>query len=144
MTRGSFAWETEGYPFWSVLHHAQSWWDHRHLPNILFVHYADLLADLEGGIRRITRFLEIDLPANVMPIIVRNCTFSEMKSRGAELMPQTQMGLKGGADSFFHKGTNGRWREVLSADELKLYDAAAEREMTPDCRRWLEQGGEIG
>jgi aryl sulfotransferase len=34
MTRGWFEWETEGYPFWSVLHHAQSWWDFRHLPNI--------------------------------------------------------------------------------------------------------------
>jgi aryl sulfotransferase len=143
MTRGSFAWETEGYPFWSVLHHAQSWWDYRYLSNILFVHYADLLADLEGGIARIARFLEIDQPAEVLQQIVRNCTFSEMKSRGAELMPQTQMGLKGGPDSFFHKGTNGRWREVLSAGELKLYNAAAEREMTPDCRRWLEDGGVV-
>ena len=89
MTRGWFEWETEGYPFWSVLHHAQSWWDYRHLPNILFVHYADLLADLEGGSRRIARFLEIDPPADAWPVIIRNCTFSEMKARGAALMPQT-------------------------------------------------------
>jgi aryl sulfotransferase len=143
MTRGHFAWETEGYPFWSVLRHAQSWWDYRRLPNILMVHYVDLLADLEGGIRRIAHFLEIEPSAEVWPTIVRNCTFEEMKARGGELMPHTKMILKGGSDSFFHKGTNGRWREVLSADELKLYDAAAERELTPDCRRWLEQGGKL-
>jgi aryl sulfotransferase len=125
-----------------VLHHAQSWWDYRHLPNILFVHYADLLADLEGGTRRIARFLEIAPPAEAWPIIVRNCTFSEMKARSTELMPPMNMVLKGGADSFFHKGTNGRWREVLSAEELKLYDAAAERELTPECRHWLEKGSE--
>ena len=143
MTRGWFEWETEGYPFWSVLHHAQSWRDYRHLPNILFVHYADLLADLEDGIRRIARFLEIEPPADVWPIIVRNCTFSEMKARGAELMPATNKALKGGSNTFFHKGTNGRWREVLSADELKLYDGAALRELTPECRRWLEHGGAV-
>jgi aryl sulfotransferase len=143
MTQGWFEWETEGYPFWSVLRHAQSWWDYRHLPNILFVHYADLLADLEGGIKRIARFLSIEPSADAWPVIVRNCTFSEMKARGSELMPQTNAFLKGGANSFFHKGTNGRWREVLSADELKLYDSAAKRELTPECRRWLEQGGAI-
>jgi aryl sulfotransferase len=143
MTRGWFEWETEGYPFWSVLHHAQSWWDYRQLPNIVFVHYADLLADLEGGIRRIARFLEIEPPAEAWPAIVRNCTFLEMKTRGAELMPPMNVFLKGGANTFFHKGTNGRWREVLSADELKLYDSAALRELTLECRRWLEQGGAI-
>src|SRR5260370_16633972 len=95
MTRGWFEWETEGYPFWSVIHHAQSCWDYRHLPNILFVHYADLLADLEGGIRRIARFLEIKPPADVWPVIVRNCTFSEMKARSPELMPAMNQALKG-------------------------------------------------
>ncbi len=45
-----------------------------------------------------------------------------------------------GAASFYYKDTNGRWREVLSADELALYDQAAKRELTPDCRRWLENG----
>ena len=51
------------------------------------------------------------------------------------------MGLKGGPSTFFNKGTNGRWRDVLSANELKLYDAAATREPTPDFREWLENGG---
>jgi aryl sulfotransferase len=143
MTRGWFEWETEGYPFWSVLRHAQSWWDYRHLPNLMFVHYADLLADLEAGIRRIARFLEIEPVSEAWPVIVHNCSFSEMKARGAELMPQSRLVLKGGADTFFHKGTNGRWREVLSTDELKLYDRAADRELTPECRRWLEHGGEV-
>jgi len=66
-----------------------------------------------------------------------------MKAHGAELMPRMTVALKGSSDSFFHKGTNGHWQDVLSAEELKLYDAAAERELTPDCRRWLENGGEV-
>ena len=140
MTRAGFPWEHDGYPAGSVLHHAQTWWDYRHLPNILLVHFADLLADLEKEIRRIARFLEISPPPEAWPTIVHNCTFAEMKKHGEELMPMVKMILKGGGDSFFHKGTNGRWCDVLSADELRLYDVAATRELAPECRRWLENG----
>jgi Sulfotransferase domain len=108
-----------------------------------FVHYADLLADLEGGIKRIASFLDMAPSGEVLRRIVRNCAFSEMRNRGAELSPGLQDFLKGGAHTFFFKGTNGRWREVLNADELMLCDAAAARELTPDCHRWVEEGGEV-
>src|SRR6516165_2173524 len=119
ITRGWFEWETEGYPWWSNLHNVQSWWDYRHLENILFVHYADLLADLAGEVRRIARFLEIEVPDDAWPVIVRNCSFAEMKAKGEWFAPNGGVPFKGGAQSFFHKGTNGRWRDILSADELR-------------------------
>ena len=49
-------------------------------------------------------------------------------------------GWKGGADTFMHMGTNGRWRGVLTAEELRLYDAAYERTLSDSCRIWLEAG----
>src|SRR5262249_47030162 len=55
--RGWFDWESDGYPWWSHLHHLKTWWEFRHLPNIRLVHYADLLADLEGGMRSIADYL---------------------------------------------------------------------------------------
>jgi aryl sulfotransferase len=143
MTRGGFEWETDGHPFYSVLHHTQSWWDYRQLPNILFIHYGDLLSDMEGEIRRVAHFLEIEPAAAAWPNIIKSCSFAEMKKHGGDLMPVLQRLLKGGTDTFFHKGSNGRWRDVLNSEELKLYDAAAERELTPDCRYWLENGGEV-
>jgi len=138
MTRAWFAWENVGYPFCSPLHHAQSWWDYRHLPNILFVHYADLLADFQAETQRIANFLEIEVPEAAWPEIIRNCTLSEM--RAAASNDRLRQVLKGGTETFFYKGTNNRWREVLNADELALYDAAAKRELTPECRRWMENG----
>jgi aryl sulfotransferase len=47
---------------------------------------------------------------------------------------------QGGAKTFFFKGMNGRWKEVLSPEELVLYEQAVERVLTPECARWLEQG----
>ena len=143
ITRGWFAWETEGYPWWSNLHNVQSWWDYRHLTNILFVHYGDLLADLENEIRRVATFLEIDAPQAAWPAILRNCSFAEMKAAGKrqdEVSTEMIDVFQGGSQSFFNKGTNGRWREVLSEEELALYEKAATRELSPDCRHWLENG----
>jgi RNA polymerase sigma factor (TIGR02999 family) len=85
MTRGWFDWENEGYPSSSPLRHAQSWWDYRHLPNILLVRYADLLADFRTEVQRIADFLEIQVPQEEWPTITRNCTLSEMRASANEV-----------------------------------------------------------
>ncbi len=144
ITRGWFEWEAEGWPWWSNLHNVQSWWDYRHLPNILLIHYADLLADLEGEARRIAEFLAIDVPKAAWPKILGNCTLAAMRATAETSEPRYDAMWEGGAKTFFNKGTNGRWHDILSKDELALYDAAAKRELTPECRRWLETGGAIG
>jgi aryl sulfotransferase len=142
-TRGWFDWEHDGYPYWSHLSNVQSWWDYRHLPNIQLIHYNDLLADTEGEMRRISEFLDIDVPEPKWPQIVADVSFDQMKSKGELYAPGGGQFWKGGAKTFLHKGTNGRWREVLSEEELELYDAACERALTPECRDWLEHGGRI-
>ena len=47
--------------------------------------------------------------------------------------------FEGGSDRFFFKGTNGRWRDVLTAEDLALYEAKAS-ELDPELRHWLENG----
>jgi aryl sulfotransferase len=81
------------------------------------------------------------VPARAWPAVVKAVSFHEMKRQGERYAPGGGQFWKGGAQTFLHKGTNGRWRDVLSAEELKLYDAACERALTPECRAWLENGG---
>jgi aryl sulfotransferase len=144
ITRGAYPWETDGYPYWSHHHHARSYWNFRHLPNLLFVHYNDLKADLPGEMRRIARFLEIDVPDEKWPMLADAATFASMKRDTHILGPEMGMIFEGGADRFLYKGTNDRWRDVLTADDLALYDVAAERTLTPALRRWLERGAASG
>lgn len=138
-TRGTFAWENDGYPWWSCLHHVQTWWNFRDLPNILYVHYNDLLKDLEGEIRRIVAYLEMDIAEDILLKIVDAVDFKTMKKEADTIMGDMDF-LEGGAQTFINKGTNGRWRDVLTEDDLKLYGAAVQRELTPDCAQWLENG----
>ena len=63
-------------PFWRTI---QSWWDIRNLPNVLLLHFNNLKSDMEGEIRRIAGFLEIDVDEATWPAIVEHCTFDYMK-----------------------------------------------------------------
>ncbi len=138
LTRGWFDWESEGYPFWGNMHHTKMWWNYRHLPNILFVHYADLKKDLAGELRRVAAFLEVPLPEDATPDILKEVTLEAMRERARAT--DGMQGWKKGVDSFFFKGTNERWKDVFTEEELNLYDQTASKVLTPECRAWLEQG----
>ena len=48
---------------------------------------------------------------------------------------------QGGGKSFMNQGTNGRWRDTLSAAEVADFEARAVAELGADCARWLAEGG---
>jgi aryl sulfotransferase len=139
ITRGSFEWEDDGWPFWSHHYHAGSYWPYRELPNLLLVHYADLLADLEGEMRRVAAFVGIEIADELWPQLIAKARFDAMKHDAPAWMPEAPRTFEGGTDRFFHKGTNGRWNDELTAEDLALYDTAAQR-LDPKLRHWLEAG----
>jgi aryl sulfotransferase len=63
-----------------------------------------------------------------------------MRSRAEQRDAGIESVFTGGARTFFYKGTNGRWKPVLSAEELAMYEYTAARLLTPACRAWLEHG----
>jgi aryl sulfotransferase len=140
--RGWFDWENDGYPYWSHLHHAKTWWEFRHQPNIRLIHYADLRADLEGQMRALADYLEIEVPESRWPAVVHACEFETVKANPEKVLDAAiDMMFKGGGQTFINKGTNGRWKDVLTEQELAQYHAAMEQTLPADCARWLESGG---
>lgn len=142
-TRGWFEGEQDGYPFWSHLSNVQSWWPYRSLPNILFLHYADMKRDTPGAIARIAAFLDLPADADRIAAVADAVSMEAMRKDADNYVPDGGSSWKGGARTFLHKGINGRWRDILSAEELALYDAACDRVLSPDCRHWLEHGGAV-
>lgn len=118
---------------------AASYWAERSRRNLLFVHYADLKADLAGEMRRVAAFLHIDLAPGQWPEVVERCTFEGMRA-AREGMGNVDMAFEGGIEGFLFKGTNGRWRDVLDADDLAAYQVRLEETLPADARRWLEFG----
>jgi len=139
--RGQFPGETDGYPFGSHFHFLETFWGSRHLPNVLLVHYNDLKTDLDGEMRRISAFLDIEVDETIWPTLVEAATFEAMKRDGELLVPETAMVFAGGARTFINKGTNDRWRDVLTPTEVAQYEAVVAR-LDPALSRWMERGRE--
>jgi aryl sulfotransferase len=135
------AWiENDGAPFWPFWSHVQSWWDARSLPNVKMLHFANLKADMEGEIRRLAEFLEIEVAPETWPKVVEHSSFTYMKANAAKLAPMIEHVLAGGAQSFINRGDNGRWKDVLSEAEIAKCDRLAAANLTPDCAHWLKTG----
>ena len=132
--------EKDGYPFWSFAENVTTWWALRDQPNVKLVHFNDLKADLAGEMREIADFLEIDIPEARWPDVVEHCTFDYMKANAPRYAPLGGMIFNGGADTFINKGTNGRWRDVLTAADVAAYEEAMGARLGSECARWLAGG----
>jgi aryl sulfotransferase len=139
-TRGWFDGQGDGWPFWSELYIMQSWWELRSEPNVLLMHYSDMLADTRSAVAEIAQFLEIGLSSERLGEVVSTVSFDNMKNNSDTYAPFGGLPWKGGADTFFNKGTNGRWSGVVSEDNLALYDAASTRTLSAGCHAWVENG----
>jgi aryl sulfotransferase len=133
----------DGYPLWSFWENIRTWWEIRDLPNVRLVHFNDLKRDLAGSIRDIAAFLDIAIDEATFPAILEHCSFDYMKARAELSAPLGGTLWEGGAATFINKGTNGRWRDVLSPDESAAYEARAVIELGPLCAEWLKNGGRV-
>jgi len=116
-----------------------SYWARRNEPNLLFVHYNDMKADLGAEMRRVAAFLDIEIPESKWPAVIERCSFESMRNIGDGPDPMS-MAFEGGTKGFIFKGTNGRWRGVLNEDDLAAYQRRVAETLSPDAARWIEHG----
>lgn len=141
LTESSVAWESDGYLYGSMFQHVASWWPYRELPNVLLVHYRDLMEDLESQVERIAAFLEIPVRPGQLPGLLPGISFAAMSDKAEDILGVHAQDWRGGAESFFARDSVGAWSAVLDPEALRLFDAALTRNLEPEAARWL-QGGE--
>ena len=110
------------------------------MPNVLLVHFNNLKADLPAEMRRIASFLEIEIGEELWPTLVEHCTFDYMRKAASTNSSLLDVVFQGGANTFFHKGTNDRWRDVLSSADMQRYEEMARANLTPECAHWVATG----
>jgi len=99
--------------FW----HLKSWWPHRADPNVLHLRYEELAADLEGGIRKVARFLGVTLEEDRMGVILEKCGFAYMKQHDDRFDVRLPVYDRGAPmPGFIRKGVVGDGRAVLTPE----------------------------
>jgi len=132
--------DKDGHPFWPFWENVRSWWDIRELPNVYFLHFSKLKEDMPGEIKKIAEFLEIEVDPDKWDDIIEHCTFDYMKKNSTKSVPLGGAFWDGGANTFIHKGTNGRWKDVLSEEDSNKYEAMAIEKLGEECARWVNTG----
>jgi aryl sulfotransferase len=132
--------EQDGYPIWSFWENIRTWWEIRDLPNVQLIHFEALKQNMPGEIRRIAKFLNIEIDESRWDSILQHCSFDYMKANATKSVPLGGIFWDGGAETFIHKGVNGRWRDVLPDEDKARYEAKSLEELGPECSRWLASG----
>jgi hypothetical protein len=137
---GDQPWTWDGFLVGSVLYFLDSYLQFRALPNIFFLHYADLSADLEQEMRRLASFLDIRVNEAILPRLVEAASFAAMKEHASETAPGAHVGEWTKDSDFFRKARMGEWRDVLSVENRALFDSVMEKRFSPEARAWIERG----
>lgn len=132
--------EKDGYPLWAFWENVRSWWEIRNLPNVMFLHFKQLKEDMPGQIRRIADYLEIPINESKWPTILEHCSFEYMKKHADRFTPGGGIFWHGGGQTFIYKGTDGRWQETLTPEDVREYEEMALRQLGPECAHWLATG----
>ena len=121
-----------------VFWHLSDAWSRRGDPNVVLVHYDDLLTDLGGQMRGLAARLEVHVPESLWGALVEAATLDAMRSRADRLAPNAA-GVLRSADAFFRRGTSGAGRELLDDGPLRRYHERAAAHAPADLLAWLHR-----
>lgn len=120
-----------------TLYHLATFWRERADTSVALFHYGDMSRDLDGEMRRLATFLEIDVPPAKWDELVEAASFANMSARSKELTPEVTQGFVN-ADTFFRRGSSGQWREFIqNDDDQKHYEERVAELADPDLADWV-------
>ncbi|XP_063609974.1 sulfotransferase 1C4-like [Penaeus indicus] len=114
-------------PYWLHLKEA---WQKRDHPNLHFVFYEDLKADIKGELKKLDAFLGTGLSEDQFANVEKYTSFSEMKARDSlffnsevsknDALYNQEIRTKDGG--FFRQGQSGGWKTKLTPEVTKKMD----------------------
>jgi len=107
--------------------HVAGWWELSARPNVLFLTYEEMLADLGAVVRRVAEFLELVPPTDTeLAAVVERCSFRYMQAHqeAFEMHPPTLLGVD---VRYFVKGTARRYEDVEPGRKQRLLSWSGSR-----------------
>ena len=129
-------WVETGKPRWPFWEHIKSWWLVRNLPNVLWVHYENLINRKSEEVIKIANFLNQEIDADQLKMIGQLSSFQYMKESWQKFQPPGVFQPQ----RFFYKGKNKCWRHRLTPEQLQHYETIINQKLDPECANWVKNG----
>jgi peroxiredoxin len=133
----------------SWFRHVRGWWEHRDDPNVLFLRYEELTADLPDCLRRISAFCGFPIAAERWPGILERCSFAFMKRHEGQFDPLTALLYEQGfrPNNHLRQGRAGAGVERISARQARQFAKAFTKRLGDTgldfVPAWLSSGGPV-
>jgi hypothetical protein len=122
-----------------TVEHLQTFRDAPDGLDVVWLHYDDLKADLEGQMRELATRLGIEIDEERWPRLVQAATFESMRSRADTMVPGGGVEHWIDPTAFFSRGTSGQWRDILDDADLARYAARVRALASDDLVEWLHR-----
>jgi hypothetical protein len=134
--RGRYPGRYAGTHYWA---HLASWWEQRENPDVLLLAYEHMKQDLPAAVRRVARFLGIELDQALLDVVLQQASLQSMRrhrdkyddllmrelsERAADIPP-------GSESSKVRDGAVGAHAGTLPAVVLEELDAIWREQITP-------------
>lgn len=124
----------------TILHHLNTMWQRRHLPNVALFHYTDYQADLPGELARLGQVLGYDLGRNRAAELAEHATLHAMRARASQFAPNSTDGFWRNDEHFFRSGGLGEWRNIFTEIEQQRYTHRSAELAPRDLLHWANEG----
>lgn len=131
-------WLETGRHLWPLWDHIDSWWRVRHLPNLLLVHYSDLINDKPNEVERMAEFLGVKIDAAKKDLVLRESSLEYMKENWEKFQSPGFLPKR-----FFGKGKNGVWKDFLPPEKIEKYEIFIVEKLGHECASWMKNGGPL-
>jgi len=138
-----------------VANHVNAWWPHRHAPNVLFLHYADMNKDLTATARRVAAFMGVALAPDELAAVVEHTSFAFMKAHASRYdgspqgwpRPFIERGwIKPGFQAYESEALtrSGKTGQHDTSERMAKYAAALDKQIPDEqARTWVLHGGPL-
>lgn len=122
---------------WSYFNTIKSWLDVKDNKNVLILHFNNLKENLNENIKKIGEFLGYNYNENILNKIYKKCTFEWMKKNSRKCVPPNFINK---SKKFINKGTNKRWENILTKEDLEIYNKIISSFFDKKTIEWIENG----
>ncbi|CAI9531765.1 unnamed protein product [Staurois parvus] len=115
--------------FGSWAKHVKGWWEMRKKHRLLYLFYEDMLEDPKREIRKVMKFMNQELPEEIVENIHKNTSFQAMKDNPMANY-STFPFMDHSISPFMRKGIFGDWKNQFTVTQNEIFDDYYQREMS--------------
>ena len=124
----------------TLIRQLSSYWQERHRPNVVLLHYGDLQRDLVGQMQYLAERLGMERSRARLEQLAPAASFGAMKAEATTVAPNADQTFWRNTSDFFHTGKSEQWRDLISTEDLARYEQRLHELVDDEFAHWLEHG----